>query len=404
MENKRNRWWTTAVTILALAVYFAAMCWLHHQQLCATDGYASDLSTHLELAEKGFIYSTASLLIVPAYDIAGTWGISVLVALFQLAGLAVFAKGIQAAVPQLSAPVRMLISLVVNLAQAVWIPRGGYWYLGTINGTIYHNTTYIMLAPFAMLAMFAFYRVWAGMHTRLDARAWLVFTVLLTLATSFKASFVFAFAPMLLILLIVDLVKTRGNNLLREILMGCSVLPSIALCLIQSMVLFGKEGEGLQLIFMVDWSGIPGEQISWGLFNEASRRGILRSLVFVAAVAVLLGRAAWKKFRYRVSFAAFAVAMAEALLIVEKGERIGHANLWWGPFICYWIFFLESFRALLQGWQSWQKGQRGALLGSRLVVCTAALLWHIVSGICFLVLLMQGNSYNIPIATWKLWF
>lgn len=49
-----------------------------------------------------------------------------------------------------------MISLVVNLAQAVWIPRGGYWYLGTVNGTIYHNTTYIMLAPFALLAMLCF--------------------------------------------------------------------------------------------------------------------------------------------------------------------------------------------------------------------------------------------------------
>lgn len=404
MKNKHSSWWTTAVTILALAVYFAAMCWLHHQQLCAVDGYASDLSAHLEMAEEGYIYSTSSLLIVPVYAIAGTWGIAVLVALFQLAGLVVFSKGIQTAVPQLSAPVRIMISLIVNLAQAVWIPRGGYWYLGTINGTIYHNTTYIMLAPFAMLAMLSFYRVWTGMHTRLDARAWLAFTVWLTLATSFKASFVFAFAPALLILLIVDLVKTRGKNLLREILMGCSVLPSIALCLVQSLVLFGEEGEGLQLVFMVDWSSIPSDQISWGLFNEASRRGMLRSLVFVAAVALLLGRAVWQKFRYRVSFLTFAVAMAEALLIVEKGERIGHGNLWWGPFICYWIIFLESVCALLQGWQSWGKGQRGTLLGSRLAVCTAALLWHIVSGVCFLVLLMQGNSYNIPIATWKFWF
>ena len=29
-------------------------------------------------------------------------------------------------------------------------------------------------------------------------------------------------------------------------------------------------------------------------------------------------------------------------------------------------------------------------------LCTAALAWHIVSGVCFLVLLLQGSSYNIP--------
>ena len=70
------------------------------------------------------------------------------------------------------APARLLVSLVVNLATAVWMPRGGYWYQGTVGGTIYHNTTYIMLAPFALLAMLAFYRVWPTMRDDLDLRAY----------------------------------------------------------------------------------------------------------------------------------------------------------------------------------------------------------------------------------------
>ena len=300
-------------------------------------------------------------------------------------------------------PVRLLVSLVVNLAQAVWIPRGGYWYLGTVSGTVYHNTTYIALAPFAMLAMLCFYRAWRGMHGKLDARAWLVYTLFLTASTAFKANFVFAFAPALLLLLIADLVRTRGKNLCNEVIMGCSVLPSIALCLLESLVLFTGEGNGVQLIFSVDPVNFENGVISWGFFNEATRRGLIRSFLFVGAAALLLGRLAWGSFRYRFSALTFAVAMAEALLLVESGERVGHANFWWGAFICYWLFFLESVCALLRGWQAWRQN-RAALLGGRLAVCTAALAWHIVSGVCFLVLLLQGNSYNIPIATWKLWF
>lgn len=403
MKKNQNHSAVILVSALALAVYFAAVCWLHHQQLCAAEGYASDLPTHLQMAENHMVYSAASFLLLPVHALAGTWGIAVLVTLFQLAALAVFAWGMRTALPELSAGARLLISLVVNLSQAVWIPRGGYWYIGTINGTIYHNTTYIMLAPFALLAMLCFYRAWAGMHTRLDARSWLAYTLLLTMATAFKASFVFAFAPALLLLLVADLIRTRGSNLVREVLMGCSVLPSIALCLVESMILFGGEGEGLQLIFSVDPVYFENHVISWGFFNEATRRGLLRSLVFVAAAALLLGRAAWKHFRYRFSFLTFCVAMAEALLLIEKGERIGHANLWWGAFICYWILFLESFCAWLRGFRAWRSGQRTSLLSIRLAVCMAALVWHILSGICFLVLLLQGNSYDIPIATWKLW-
>ena len=36
-------------------------------------------------------------------------------------------------------------------------------------------------------------------------------------------------------------------------------------------------------------------------------------------------------------------------------------------------------------------------------VCAAALAWHIASGVCFLVMLLQGVSYNVPILTYNLW-
>lgn len=182
--------------------------------------------------------------------------------------------------------------------------------------------------------------------------------------------------------------------------MGCSVLPSIALCLVQANVLFAEAGSGMRLIFTV---AFDRHRMLWGPFNEPGVLGLLRSFVFVAAVGLLLGRLAWQSFHYRFSLLVFGAAMAEALLLVESGERVGHANFWWGAFICYWLFFLESVCALLRGWQAWRQN-RAALLGGRLAVCTAALAWHIVSGVCFLVLLLQGSSYNIPIATWKLWF
>lgn len=52
-----------------------------------------------------------------------------------LASVGAFARGLRAAVPGWPPPARLLTSLVANLAQAVWIPRGGYWYQGTIIGT-----------------------------------------------------------------------------------------------------------------------------------------------------------------------------------------------------------------------------------------------------------------------------
>lgn len=191
------------------------MVWLHYQQLCSPGGgddpYTSDLGQHLYFAQQGMIYSTVSLLIGPAYNVAGRIGIAVLLAVFHLAAVAVFAWGLRAALPESPRPVRLLVSLAVNLATAVWMPRGGYWYQGTVGGTIYHNTTYIMLAPFALLTMLAFYRVWPTVRGRLDLRSYAVYTVLLTVATSFKANLIFAFAPALLVLLIADFVRSRAK-------------------------------------------------------------------------------------------------------------------------------------------------------------------------------------------------
>ena len=398
-ENTQNKkscllW---AACLLALAAFGAAMIWLHYQQLCSpgggSDPYTSDLGQHLAFAQRGMVYSTVSLLIGPAYALAGRIGIAVLLAAFHLAAVAVFAYGLRTALPNTARSVRLLVSLVVNLATAVWMPRGGYWYQGTIGGTIYHNTTYIMLAPFALLTMLAFYRVWPTVRGRLDLRGYAVYTVLLTVATSFKASLIFAFAPTLLVLLIADFARTRAKNLKNEILMGCSVFPGVGLCLIQAKVLFAEANSGVKLIFTVEFDH---HRMLWGPFNQPGVLGLVRSFVFVAAVGLLLGRTAWKSFRYRFSLFTFAVALAEALLLVESGERLYHANLWWGPFICFWVFWLESVSVFFA--QCRAKAPRW-----RLVLCAAALAWHIISGVCFLVMLMQGVSYNVPILTYNLW-
>ena len=394
-RKKRLLW---AICLLALALFAAAMVWLHYQQLCATgrgeDPYTSDLGQHLYFAQHGMVYSATSLLIGPAYALGGKLGISLLLGAFHLAAVAVFAWGLKAAVPAWCLPARLLVSLIVNLAQAVYIPRGGYWYQGTITGTIYHNTTYIMLAPFALLAVLWFYRAWQGIDGKINLRDWLIYTLLLTVATAFKANLIFAFAPALLVLLIADFIRTRAQNIGNEVLMGCSVFPGVGLCILEATVLFTEEGSGLRLIFTTEFDR---HAMLWGVFNEPALLGLVRSLPFVAAVALLLRRQAFGSFRYKFSLFMFAIAMAEALLLVEGGERLYHANLWWGPFICFWVLWLESvgifFKQLLAKPQS-----AGAL------VCGAALSWHIISGVCYLVRLMQGISYNVPILTYHIGF
>ena len=277
MAQNKSRRLLWAVCLAALAAFAAAMVWLHYQQLCSpgggSDPYTSDLGMHL-LAQRG----DGLLHRVAAHRPGVCTGRARRIA--RAAGGVPSGRRRRVRLRPAHCPARcpraarLLVSLVVNLATAVWMPRGGYWYQGTVGGTIYHNTTYIMLAPFALLAMLAFYRVWPTMRDDLDLRAYAVYTVLLTVATSFKASLIFAFAPALLVLLIADFVRTRAKNLKNEIIMGCSVFPGVALCFIQANVLFAEEGSGIRLIFTVPFDH---HRMLWGPFNEAGVLGLARS-------------------------------------------------------------------------------------------------------------------------------
>ena len=117
----------------------------------------------------------------------------------------------------------------------------------------------------------------------------------------------------------------------------------------------------------------------------------------MVAVALLLRWPAFGSFRYKFSLFLFVVAMAEALLLVEGGDRLYHANLWWGPFICFWVLWLESVGIFLK--QALAKPKSAST-----VLCGVALGWHIISGVCYLVRLMQGVSYNVPIMTYHIGF
>ena len=118
MAQNKSRRLLWAVCLAALAAFAAAMVWLHYQQLCSpgggSDPYTSDLGMHLAFAQRGMVYSTVSLLIGPAYALAGRVGIAVLLAAFHLAAVAVFACGLRTALPDAPRPARLLVSLVVN--------------------------------------------------------------------------------------------------------------------------------------------------------------------------------------------------------------------------------------------------------------------------------------------------
>lgn len=376
------------------AVAFAlVMAWLHYQQLLAGGYYYSDLPAHMQgLAMGNTGFSLVTVILQGLYAVGGNFITAVFLALAHLATLLLTGWALQKTVPQICPGAALLWALAATLCQAVWLPVGGYWYFGTVTGTIYHNTTYILLQPLALAAFLLFLSLFDARETMPWGR-WLALTALLTVATAIKPSYLFAFAPALLIALVVDLIRTRGRALRQEVWLGCTVLPGILLCIVQAKVLFtGDSTSGIALIFGAEFDP---ERMKWGISNYYAKWALLRSFVFVGAVFVLLIGQWRRSFGYRFSLLLFAVALCEGLCLTETGERMYDGNLWWGSFICYYLWLLASLAVWLRGLY----GRRTALGTGCTAVCGAALAWHIVSGVAFLVMMLAGISYAVMLGT-----
>lgn len=187
-QNKKERllW---GLGLLGTAVFALLMVWLHYQQLISTGYYYSDIPAHMAgraMGNTGF--SLVTILLRFVFGIGGNLGTAVFLGAVNLLTLLIIAWAIRKVVPQVCPGGALLWSLAANLCQAVWMPNGGYWYFGAITGTIYHNTTYIMLQPLALISFFLFLSL-AEHHGQLQWRRWMTLTVLLTVATAIKPSY-----------------------------------------------------------------------------------------------------------------------------------------------------------------------------------------------------------------------
>lgn len=172
------------------------------------------------------------------------------------------------------------------------------------------------------------------------------------------------------------------------------MFPGVALCVIQASVLFAEDDSGVKLIFTVPFDH---HRMLWGPFNEAGVLGLARSFVFVAAVGLVAGARRVAELSLSVQPVYLcrlagrgAVAGGKRRAAVPRQSLVGAVHLLLGVLAGIRQRVLQQLRA--KAAPRW-----------RLVLCAATLAWHVISGVCFLVMLMRGVSYNVPILTYNLW-
>jgi hypothetical protein len=243
-------------------------------------------------------------------------------------------------------------------------------YLGVYNGNVLHNMTLLFSRMPVPLVLLFFFRLWDARRGRLRLLDWLGLALTLTLSTFFKPSFLGAFAPWVLLMLVWDFGKTRCRGIKNEFLIGLAVLPSAAVLLWSSSVLFAEDFAG------------TSSSVTLRTLTAAG----LASLLVMYLRGLLLPL--WSHFtqgvkepgrgHLRIVWGVLGTAILEALTLAETGFRANDGNFEWGSLTLYPTVFALAIALLCRLVQGTDWKKRGD--ATKAIVGIVLLLGHLAVG------------------------
>lgn len=352
---------------------------------------------------------------------------------------------------------RLLLALIVAVVFVVndqLIP-GGPFYIkddGVVKGSLntWHNPTSIMVRPFAVAVFYMTVNIynrrrygrsdllagpedgnvsfafaggfWQQFSTPVYSRAELVLYPLCLLFSVYaKPSFLQFFAPAILVILLIDVVRTKGMILPFCAKLALAYLPAAFIMLMQFLRFFdggiavgpevaasvgapainistlaARTGTGLsalaahsvRVFFIAESFAGPGE------FLLKAGGACLWILMFcsfpVFVILATMPKNGLRSTAIRLGLAGTVTAWLEALLLHEAGSRATHGNFIWGYSLATWMFWLAAIGQFTVLLRSKSTGGKLARYGG-----TALLLCHLISGVIYVMLIMQTREYQM---------
>ena len=327
-------------------VLLLLLCWRWQRifYLMCADYIRSDMPAHIALALGHNDYSLASYIVRVLWalfgEARGQTLLSLVLTANQLLGVLTVCFLLRRMFPTLDTALSLLAAILAHVCGPWILPGQTEMYLGVYNGNVLHNMTLLFSRTPVPLVLLFFFRLWDSRESRLRLSDWLGLALTLALSTLFKPSFLGAFAPAVLVMLIWDFIKTRAKGFKNEFLIGCAVLPSAAVLLWSSSVLFAEDFAGT----------------SSGVALRALTLGGLLSLLVMYLRGLLLPL--WSHFtqgvrerergHLRIVWGILGVAILEALTLTETGFRANDGNFEWGSLALYPTVFALAIALLMR--------------------------------------------------------
>ena len=244
---------------------------------------------------------------------------------------------------------------------------------------------------FAILILILFYDSCNRYLERFRFRDFIIQCLLFTAVNIVKPNFIIAFAPAMLVMMIVDIIKAKGKGFWKWIMYGLPVLIGSVPLLFQYSMLFpsGTEtAESSHVIFVL------GDAV---LSQKFPILEFLTSYAFPISVLILHRKELIRSKFHMVCCLGWFFSFLEFLFLSESGERATHGNFGWG--LCFFTFLLfclsfgyfindvSSYLVLRRNKETQLNRPRPSL---SLILNSVILFLHLISGLVYFCLIYLG--------------
>lgn len=215
-----------------------------------------------------------------------------------------------------------------------------YYYINSLSTQPWHNSTYIIMRMFGFLVLGLFFSIQNHYLEKINIKEFALFTICLFLVNFSKPNFIIAFAPMMLIFLIIDFIKTKTKGFKQCFIFGTCVLISCIILIYQYKVIFPSNGsEGMA--FSID------NMISYFMKDKKIIIYLLLDFAFPIYVLVLFLKnrkeiCSKDKRIFIQTWIMYLISFMEFMLIIETGDRYDDGNFGWGGLFFANVLFIVS--------------------------------------------------------------
>ncbi len=335
-KNSTNKYKSNFFSLLMI-IFFLLNVLLFSLQLFLPDIYFSDFPAHIDFAVEGYSYSLMSILILALSFLPNNlflFSNAILLAAINTSSVIVLRNFADKLLMnnQKSYKLDFLIFMLF-FCTMIFFPTEEKSYIFASSPNIWHNSTLLLSRLFAILCIDSFFdsllkfKQFKLNQIKLNETvfAYLKLSIITVLCMWSKPSFLSAFMPACVILLFFVLIKTKGESFFASLLIGVSFVPSLLILFFQNYLLFGDANNEAVNSVAISFFYV---QLYW---NPSLVHYFIRLLlVIVFPLFVYIVTIKKHKFLEHTICLTTFISWFIAVLLIETGDRVYHANFVWG--------------------------------------------------------------------------